>query len=594
MLWAVENAARFLQERNAISDLAGQVNWLKAVRWGFTKDALLKVDADIAVGEEIYDVELVYPNLFPDTPAYVRPRSSTTRWSSHQFGPGGVLCLEWGPDNWSAEITGADLLSSAHKLLFSERGPDTTAEAVPSRHRLTLGQEVRASTQRIVFTPALREFLRGITSQAQHAVVTRSILHRSTVVMFISEVAQPDADPFYPSDVPSGVSHYGPLFPWRREGWLFKSEAFASRSRLSCVEELLGAIHDAGFKDFKLPTPADGNSGDTEYLVLLVAGDKAPCAHSVETSGEHTVKEYTVVDPGDPQEERLPFEHHSLSEKRVGIVGLGSVGSKAAISLARSGIRKFLLVDDDVMLGANVCRHELDWASVGANKVDAVKEAISLVAAGIDVQTRRTRIAGQECAESASTALDSLAACDLLIDATANSSVFVQLAAVAKRKKKPLIWGEVFAGGIGGLLVRSRAGKDPEPLAMRAGVYEHLKTLPEAPFRLAAGYDVPVDSAPLIAFDAEVSQFAAALTSFALDTLLDRTPATFPHSAYLIGFKQEWIFDAPFDTRPILVEAVLETVPGSPANQIEERQEATAALVELLNQQINADASAAA
>jgi hypothetical protein len=301
------------------------------------------------------------------------------------------------------------------------------------------------------------------------------------------------------------------------------------------------------------------------------------------------VREYAVVDSGDQQDERVPEEHHALSEKKVGIVGLGSVGSKVAISLARSGVRKVLLVDDDVMLQANVCRHELDWASVGISKVDGVSEALSLVTAGIEVQTRQTRIAGQESAESASTALDSLGECDLVIDASANASVFVQLAAVVRRKEKPLIWGEIFGGGIGALLARSRPHKDPPPLTMRAGLHQHFQTLPKAPFPYAYDYDVAADPGLLRAFDAEVSQFAATLTSFALDTLLDRTPSEFPYPAYLIGFKRGWIFDAPFDTRPILVEGGISETGDAP--NVQERQQAAAVIADLIQQQIDADPS---
>ena len=590
MLWAIENAARFLEERKAISDLAGRSDWLQNVRWGFTKGALLKVEADIVVAGETHDVELVYPNLFPDTPAYVRPRSSTERWSSHQYGAGGVLCLEWGPDNWSADITGAELLANAHKLLLAERGPDTAREVVPSRHALTLGQEVRASSERLVVTPGLREFLRDMGNQEQRTLVSRSIFHRPAMVTFIEEIAQAGADAFKAPDLPSGILQIGPLFAWRKTGWLFKSEAFSSCGRLSTLEELLAAIRAAGFQNFELA--ANGASSETDQLVVLVTGDKLCRAISVEMSGEKTVTQCTVIDAGSLDEQRLPAEHSALSEKRVGIVGLGSVGSKVAVSLARCGVRKFLLVDDDVMLDANVCRHELDWTSVGANKVDATKEALTLIAAGIDVQVRRTRIAGQESAESAATALDSLATCDLLIDATANASVFVQLAAIAKRRKKPLIWGEVFAGGIGALLARSRPDQDPEPLAMRGGIFRYLETLPAAPFRAASGYDVTEKSSPLVAYDAEVSQVAAALTGFALDTVLERSPSRFPYSAYLIGFKSEWIFEAPFDTRPILVQADAAEVGGTSEDQAAKGQEAAAVLVELINQQINADASA--
>jgi hypothetical protein len=205
------------------------------------------------------------------------------------------------------------------------------------------------------------------------------------------------------------------------------------------------------------------------------------------------------------------------------------------------------------LLPENLCRNELDWASVGLHKAEGVKEALSVVAPGIEVKVRLSRLAGQESGSSASSALDMLAACDVVVDATANSAVFVLLAAMCKRRRRKLVWGEVFAGGIGGLIARSRPGKDPDPLTIRERIHAYLETREPAPFRAAGiGYDVEGDDrAPLIASDAEISQFAAMATRFALDAALEPEPSEFPQSAYLIGFKRAWIFSAPFDTQPI-------------------------------------------
>jgi hypothetical protein len=92
---------------------------------------------------------------------------------------------------------------------------------------------------------------------------------------------------------------------------------------------------------------------------------------------------------------------------------------------------------------------------------------------------------------------------------------------------------------------------------MRAGVYNYLSTQPPAPFVRETNYDATTDSGvSLIASDAEVGQFAAILSRFVLDILLDRQPSEFPYSAYLIGFKKAWIFEAAFDTRPIDVQSI--------------------------------------
>jgi molybdopterin/thiamine biosynthesis adenylyltransferase len=590
MLWALEDPGRFVRERTALESLAGEATWMMGLKWDFVEDAKLKVDVDLAIGEQTFDVELVYPHLFPDTPAFVRPRTSTARWSSHQYGLGGVLCLEWGPDNWDPEITGAELLRSTYRLLSSERGDNVLPVAVPSRHRLTFGQEVRGSVRRLVLTSAVAEYLNGVAPQTLLRMTTHSVFHESALVIFVSELSPAEGESFRPADLPSGVTDYLPLLSWRGDGWMFKSEALNVTGNIPSAETLLAELHGSGFTNFALPIGEGGKSTKSEYLFLLIGPAEEARALAIDLDGDGTVKEYVVLGPRRGADQRLPSEQRDLSDKKVGIVGLGSVGSKVAMSLARSGVRRFVLVDDDVMLPTNVSRHELDWASVGVGKVDAVKETLSLIASGIEVQVRRSRIAGQESAESASTVLDTLGTCDVLVDATANGSVFVQLAAVARRRKKPLVWGEVFSGGIGALLARSRPGKDPEPLVMRAGVHNYLETLPPAPLAAAVDYDVEIEgAAPLIAFDAEVSQVAATMTRFVLDVLLDRTPPEFPYSAYLIGFKEAWIFDGPFHTQPILVPAQPVAADDSTVDQIADRRKGRDSLAQLINQRTDAD-----
>ena len=63
--------------------------------------------------------------------------------------------------------------------------------------------------------------------------------------------------------------------------------------------------------------------------------------------------------------------------------------------------------------------------------------------------------------------MSALRACDVIIDAAADAHCFNFCAAVAKESLKPLVWGEVFAGGIGGLVARVRSGHEPEPQAAR-------------------------------------------------------------------------------------------------------------------------------
>ena len=594
MFWSLELPDRLLHERAEIETLAGEVTWIRSKRWGVDDELRIKVDVDIVINDVTFEVELVYPHLFPDTPAFIRPRSPTTtvRWSTHQYGPGGTLCLEWGPDNWQSAITGAMLLRSAHRLLAAEAAAGATPASVPSRHHTTLGQALRGNNCRLVVTDQLREYLNQLPSESLRSLVTHNLIHGVMDVFLVSAVNSLGGEPVVLTDVPSGVTTSFPIFAPKGIGWVFKSTRLTGSEEIGSLDTLLAVIRSAGFEGFSLPNTEGDSATRAEYVFLLQRSDNQIRAYWYCSSNDGMFRECALVGWSTSEELRIPPEHVGLSEKQIGIVGLGSVGSKVAVSLARSGVRKFVLIDDDLLLPENMCRNELNWASVGLHKAEAVKEAISVVVPGVDVKVLLTRIGGQESARYASTALDALATCDLVIDATANSTVFVHLAAICKRRKRILVWGELFAGGIGGLLVRSRPGKDPDPLTMRAGVHAYLDTKEPVPFALAATtYDVEgEDTPPLIASDAEVSQFASTVTRFALDAALERNPSDFPDSAYLMGFKRAWIFTAPFDTQPISVAHP----PAGEADLAEEQaatqQEAIEFLRQIVPQQTDAQA----
>jgi molybdopterin/thiamine biosynthesis adenylyltransferase len=65
-----------------------------------------------------------------------------------------------------------------------------------------------------------------------------------------------------------------------------------------------------------------------------------------------------------------------LAQQRVAVVGLGSGGGFVALSLAMSGVGKFVLVDDDLLEAANLVRHVADKRYVGQPKAQAVADLI--------------------------------------------------------------------------------------------------------------------------------------------------------------------------------------------------------------------------
>ena len=576
MRWLLRDPARFLHEQAELEKLSTE-SWLKALAWRLGGEFAVEVNVDMEIHGSLYAMTLSYPDLFPETPAYIRPRDSAEHWSGHQYGAGGSLCLEYRADNWDRQITGADLLRSAYKLLLTERHPDKPSQ-VATAHRQTQGQRLQASGYRLVCTAELSGKLSSLPAVGMFRLSVKEAFHETATVVFVCELESVNRDGSMEgvADVPAGITSFGPFFALSGSGRVLKSKEFDEPGNISTVDELLALASRAGFDREKILEGFSETIGDS-IVLLLGSTLKGMRAFGIAKGDKPSLRWYSMIRP-EKHADRLPAQHAALKQSRVGIVGLGSIGSKVALSLARSGVRRFLLVDDDLLLPENICRNELSWAGVGIHKAEAVREALSLVAPDLEIGVRIHRVAGQESAVAAAAALKELAACDLLVDATANAEVFLRLAAVARMAKRPLCWGEVFAGGLGGLIARARPGIDPNPVAVRNAILSYLETQPPAPYRQAGGYDIE-GQVPVIATDSDVTLIAGALSRFVLDALLCANESQYPYSAYLLGFRNEWIFSQPFDTQPITVSG-----PGwddGPLASDEERLNAVKVLLKL-------------
>jgi hypothetical protein len=96
------------------------------------------------------------------------------------------------------------------------------------------------------------------------------------------------------------------------------------------------------------------------YVVLL-QGQMVHPAYLWER--QNKVVQLAVI-PATVEQPRLDAPHEQLKEKGVALIGCGSLGSKVGSMLARSGVGRFVLVDDDVLLPDNLIRNDLDGATL--------------------------------------------------------------------------------------------------------------------------------------------------------------------------------------------------------------------------------------
>lgn len=81
-----------------------------------------------------------------------------------------------------------------------------------------------------------------------------------------------------------------------------------------------------------------------------------------------------------------------LAGVTVGVAGAGGLGSNVALLLARTGVRRFLVVDADTIEPSNLNRQQYFPEDVGAFKVDALARTLHRLDGGIGVATEKLRV----------------------------------------------------------------------------------------------------------------------------------------------------------------------------------------------------------
>ena len=81
-----------------------------------------------------------------------------------------------------------------------------------------------------------------------------------------------------------------------------------------------------------------------------------------------------------------------LSSATVAVCGLGGLGSNIAISLARAGIGRLILIDFDRVDITNLHRQQYKASQIGEYKTDAMTENLKEIAPYVEIQSHNVRV----------------------------------------------------------------------------------------------------------------------------------------------------------------------------------------------------------
>jgi sulfur-carrier protein adenylyltransferase/sulfurtransferase len=526
MPWWKRLPGRLLEEDAALANLReGETPVLSAYRWVRESDGEPRVRAVLDIAARSVELEVRFPAHYPEACPSVRPMPYESL-SSHQFGGTGILCLELGPDNWHPHYTAADMIESAWRLLAYETINAARPIEIPSRHVPDLVERVRLGSGVLLRT---EEFDSRVLAAAENTEFEFVWPARNLVRVF--PVAFPKGEAL--TDVPPALGEES-----HSPGLLVRLDEDAPNTVPS---------ESVAFSDYVSVHGRTPLAADSPLVVLLQWPNQETRAF---VRFSKKVRELVNMPLETSFDTRTPEQlRERLSALKVGVVGLGSLGSRVALSLARAGVRRWVLVDGDVLEGPNLCRFPAGFADIGAMKVDVVKEAIrDLSPSEPETTSWPVNIASATNPDLHAHVLEDLGSADILVDATANAEVFGLMAMLASDRRRPLVWGEVFGGGIGGLVASAHPEHDPCPRCVRAGFLAAASTWPPAPGKDVDEPYAGGEESPVVATDADVAAIGAALANRVIDIVRAEPP---PPAVTLLGLRRAWIFDIPMQTVPV-------------------------------------------
>ena len=81
-----------------------------------------------------------------------------------------------------------------------------------------------------------------------------------------------------------------------------------------------------------------------------------------------------------------------LQSVRVGVAGCGGLGSNCAVALVRSGFKRLVLADFDLVDETNLNRQAFDLAHVGRSKVEALAEVLLRINPDLDLELHKVLV----------------------------------------------------------------------------------------------------------------------------------------------------------------------------------------------------------
>ena len=193
------------------------------------------------------------------------------------------------------------------------------------------------------------------------------------------------------------------------------------------------------------------------------------------------------------------LETDALAGRSVLCVGLGSGGSTVADLLARSGVGRFVLWDNDSLEPHNVARHICTQRDLGRPKASAMRDHILSINPDAEVEAIHL-----DATKAGAALAEAVASVDCVVAGTDNNASRFAVNAAAIGAAKPAYYGRAFTRACGGDVIQVLPGRNMPCYACHAEkrmVEEEVSSPRDSERRAYADRPVPIE--PGLAVDVQ-------------------------------------------------------------------------------------------
>ena len=401
----------------------------------------------LLIKEHYYKFELILCAYFPYQPIIIKSLEEK-RLSKHQYNDG-TMCLKWGIDNWHEELSIRDLVLNLIELLEIENPYSEEHGVAEDGDAFSPFQNTREN-KNIINIYISKDELETFDEEGYGRF--QSIDFNNTRIGYLESI---DETVFLTSIINDRYKKNDFLYK-RYKGCfnceIIKESEFYKNNKNKFLififdDKIYGQKIDREFnsKHELIEFNRENNVSMSEELL-----DKYDKIKSM------SIINFIELDK--EKEKRIPLTEE-IKNKKISIIGLGSIGSRVLIDLARAGFKKFMIMDDDIFMPYNIIRHELFRKYVGMPKVIGLKYYIEEeIDSTIEVNEEIFALNGQQSSKHTDRVFKELATSDVIIDCTADSNLIFGINEIVKKHDINYVSGSVISGGLGNVLTKRGKG----------------------------------------------------------------------------------------------------------------------------------------